>query len=174
VGSRAFVERHRAEAPIAVAFVFDAIGVRRTEPGTQTVPPGFEVVFPDEVQRLREREHRGDFVAVIADTSARGHADRIAAAAATIDLPSTVLALDRLWLHVPVAIDLRRSDHAPFWDAGVPALLVTDTAEFRTPTYHCKGALDERGTLDDAFARAVVASTTTAIAHALEPSASHP
>jgi Zn-dependent M28 family amino/carboxypeptidase len=174
VGSRAFVERHHGEAPIAVAFVFDAIGVRRTEPGTQTVPPGFEVVFPEEVQRLREREHRGDFVAVIADTSARGHADRIAAAAATIDLPSTVLALDRLWLHVPVAIDLRRSDHAPFWDAGVPALLVTDTAEFRTPTYHCKGAPDERGTLDDAFARAVVASTTTAIAHALEPSASHP
>lgn len=165
VGSRAFVERHRAA--LAVAFVFDAIGVRRTEPDTQRVPAGLEVVFPGEVQRLREREHRGDFIAVIADTSARGHADAIAAAAAAVDLPSTVLALDRLWLHVPVAIDLRRSDHASFWDAGVPALLVTDTAEFRTPTYHCKGAPDDRGTLDDAFATAVVASTTQAIASAL-------
>lgn len=167
VGSRAFVQRHLAQDPIAVAFVFDAIGVRRTAPDTQRVPAGFEVVFPDQVQRLREREHRGDFVALIADTSARGHAEAIAAAAATVDLPSSVLALDRLWLHVPVAIDVRRSDHASFWDAGIPAVLVTDTAEFRTPTYHCKGAPDERDTLDDAFATAVVASTTSAVVRAL-------
>ncbi|HET6582843.1 MAG TPA: M20/M25/M40 family metallo-hydrolase, partial [Nannocystaceae bacterium] len=167
LGSSAWVQQHRAEAPIAVAFVFDAIGVRRTEPGTQVVPAGFELLFPSEVERLRAREDRGDFVAVIVDSTGRAHADRIAAAAARVDLPTTVLSLDRLWLHVPVAIDLRRSDHAAFWDAGVPALLVTDTAEFRTPTYHCKGAPDEADSLDPAFARAVVAATGHAIVEAL-------
>jgi len=30
----------------------------------------------------------------------------------------------------------RLSDHAPFWDRGYPALLVTDTSFFRNPHYH--------------------------------------
>ena len=29
-----------------------------------------------------------------------------------------------------------RSDHAPFWSQGIPALMWTDTAEFRNPNYH--------------------------------------
>ncbi|MGI8934974.1 M28 family peptidase [Leptolyngbya sp. BC1307] len=32
--------------------------------------------------------------------------------------------------------DTRRSDHAPFWDADYPAVLVTDTAHLRNPHYH--------------------------------------
>ena len=32
--------------------------------------------------------------------------------------------------------DLRRSDHAPFWDIGVPSLFLTDCANFRNPYYH--------------------------------------
>jgi aminopeptidase YwaD len=32
--------------------------------------------------------------------------------------------------------ETRRSDHAPFWDAGYPAVLVTDTANLRNPHYH--------------------------------------
>ena len=29
-----------------------------------------------------------------------------------------------------------RSDHDPFWRKGIPALMWTDTAEFRNPNYH--------------------------------------
>lgn len=29
-----------------------------------------------------------------------------------------------------------RSDHAPFLLAGIPAVMVTDTANFRNPNYH--------------------------------------
>lgn len=32
--------------------------------------------------------------------------------------------------------DTRRSDHAPFWDQGYKALMVTDTANLRNPYYH--------------------------------------
>lgn len=32
--------------------------------------------------------------------------------------------------------DTRRSDHAPFWDEGYKALMVTDTANMRNPHYH--------------------------------------
>jgi len=32
--------------------------------------------------------------------------------------------------------DTRRSDHASFWDNGYRAIMLTDTANFRTPHYH--------------------------------------
>lgn len=32
--------------------------------------------------------------------------------------------------------DARRSDHALFWDIGIPAVMVTDTANYRNPNYH--------------------------------------
>ena len=44
---------------------------------------------------------------------------------------------------------LLRSDHAPFWRAGLPALMWTDTAEFRNPHYH--RATDTPETLDHDF-----------------------
>jgi hypothetical protein len=34
--------------------------------------------------------------------------------------------------------ETRLSDHASFWDAGQPALMVTDTAFFRNPNYHLR------------------------------------
>ena len=39
-----------------------------------------------------------------------------------------------------------RSDHAPFWWEGYPALFFTDTADFRNPHYHRR--TDTWGTLD--------------------------
>ena len=32
--------------------------------------------------------------------------------------------------------DARRSDHALFWNIGIPAVMVTDTANYRNPNYH--------------------------------------
>lgn len=49
--------------------------------------------------------------------------------------------------------DLTRSDHFPFWNAGVPALLWTDTGNFRNPHYH--RATDTPDTLDYPFMREV-------------------
>ena len=43
----------------------------------------------------------------------------------------------------------RRSDHAPFWDAGIPAVMVTDLAEYRNTNYH--RSTDVADTLDPAF-----------------------
>jgi Zn-dependent M28 family amino/carboxypeptidase len=46
----------------------------------------------------------------------------------------------------PLVQHFARSDHKPFWDAGVPAVQVTDTADFRNPHYH--RASDTPDTLD--------------------------
>jgi hypothetical protein len=45
--------------------------------------------------------------------------------------------------------DLNRSDHAPFWKAGIPAIMWTDTSEFRNPHYHRE--TDTPDTLDYDF-----------------------
>ncbi len=45
--------------------------------------------------------------------------------------------------------DLGRSDHLPFWNAGLPAVLWTDTGNFRNPHYH--GTTDTPDKLDYSF-----------------------
>ncbi|MGV6814080.1 MAG: hypothetical protein ACWA5W_03605 [Phycisphaerales bacterium] len=52
---------------------------------------------------------------------------------------------------VPVALPAKvpaiyRSDHANYWMIGVPAVMVTDTSEYRTPRYHRMSVVAE--TLD--------------------------
>jgi Zn-dependent M28 family amino/carboxypeptidase len=55
----------------------------------------------------------------------------------------------------------RLSDHASFWDAGWPALMVTDTAYFRNPNYHL--ASDGIDTLDFVFMAQLVMSLELAL-----------
>ncbi len=53
--------------------------------------------------------------------------------------------------------DSRRSDHAPFWDAGYRAIMLTDTANYRTPHYHKPS--DTLDTLNIPFAAEVSRAT---------------
>ena len=49
--------------------------------------------------------------------------------------------------------EARLSDHAPFWDQGLPALMITDTGFLRNPNYHLPS--DTMETLDFEFMRKV-------------------
>lgn len=49
----------------------------------------------------------------------------------------------------------QRSDHAPFWAAGYPAIQITDIAEFRNARHHCRFGQDTVDTLDPVFLRQV-------------------
>jgi hypothetical protein len=57
--------------------------------------------------------------------------------------------------------DTRLSDHASFWDAGLPALMITDTAFFRNPNYHLPS--DTIDTLDFTFMAQLVKSLELAL-----------
>ena len=50
--------------------------------------------------------------------------------------------------------DVRRSDHAAFWDEGYSAVMLTDTANFRNPHYH--QPTDTIETLDLNFLEGVI------------------
>ena len=53
------------------------------------------------------------------------------------------------------------SDHSPFWDRGLPALMVTDTAFLRNPNYHLP--TDTMETLDFEFMRKVAIGVLSSI-----------
>ncbi len=55
----------------------------------------------------------------------------------------------------------RRSDHASFWDLNYPAIMITDTANFRNPNYHKE--TDTLDTLDLEFATQVVKATLATV-----------
>ncbi|GJM20211.1 MAG: hypothetical protein DHS20C15_01260 [Planctomycetota bacterium] len=125
----------------------ETIAYRDTRPGSQELPPGFELLLdPGDV---------GDFLAVVGNMASQDLADAVA-------LGLTSLPPERLrtvaysgvpgngWL-VP---DTRRSDHASFWDIDVPAVMLTDTANFRNPHYHRSS--DRVETLDLEFLVAVL------------------
>ena len=64
--------------------------------------------------------------------------------------------------------ETRLSDHVAFWDAGLPAIMVTDTAFFRNPNYHLPS--DTIDTLDFTFMAQLVKSLELALLD-LPPSA---
>lgn len=107
----------------------------------------------------------GTFIGVVANTSSASLISDFETAASTY-VPS----LDLEWLEVAGTgtcfPDSRRSDHAPFWDEGYPAIMLTDTANFRNPNYHAVG--DTLSTLDLSFStdvtRAALAMVATRVA----------
>lgn len=168
VGSQAFVTQLVAdEENVVIDFTFDSIGFRSDEPDTQTVPNGFSGVFPDAYAQVEANEFRGDFAAIITNTLAHEHAVAVRDAAERISLSQVFLEIPAGLENSPAFGDLRRSDHASFWEGAYPAVFLTDTAEFRNEHYHCYGGPDVVADLDLQFAVDITRVTLEASAIAL-------
>ncbi len=61
----------------------------------------------------------------------------------------------------PFLTDILRSDHTPFWEIGIPALMVTDTANMRNSNYHTSH--DTIDTIDFDFLIDSIRSGTAAL-----------
>lgn len=127
-GSTEFVRRYLPQSGLTVRriHVLEMVGFRAAAPGSQKTPPGLPIALPD----------TGDFLGLVGSAAAAPLIDAALTAARTYVASLTVLGLKLppgAETQMPV---LRRSDHAPFWDAGIPAVQWTDTAEFRNPHYH--------------------------------------
>lgn len=101
----------------------------------------------------------GNFIGVIGNWPSRrfGHAI-LKGFRKNRDLPTESLFLPLDGWILP---ETRLSDHASFWDAGLPALMVTDTAFFRNPNYHLSS--DTIDTLDFTFMARLVKSLELAL-----------
>lgn len=166
VGSKAYAAEAAAaitqgSAPaIRAVYNFDMIGVKSDEPNSQAFPTGFDLLFPEEYVKLEANQFRGDFVFWVSDDTMAPAGAAMGALAETIGLPLIGSFLSDDFKSLDALSDLRRSDHAGFWDADIPAMFVTDTSEFRYPSYHCMdGGEDSLDKLDHGFAAQVVRVT---------------
>ncbi|WP_138499388.1 M28 family peptidase [Nostoc sp. PA-18-2419] len=101
----------------------EMLGYKDSTPGSQSYPPFLERFYPNS----------GDFIALIGNL--RTIADLIG-----MSRSIRRVGVSSQWLPVPnrglIVPQTRLSDHAPFWDLGYPAMMVTDTAFLRNPHYH--------------------------------------
>lgn len=77
----------------------------------------------------------GDFIAVVANANSLSLIEHFERAAADC-VPHLEVFSYKTPLNGYLLPESRFSDHAPFWDAGYPAVMVTDTAMLRNPNYH--------------------------------------
>jgi Zn-dependent M28 family amino/carboxypeptidase len=147
-GSRIFVEACQAAGDrVAGAIVLEMVGY--TAP-RQIYPP---------VLRFAGYPREGNFIGIVGNWRSRpfGRAvlrgfrknPRLPVESLFVPFDGRILPATRL------------SDHASFWDARLPAVMVTDTAFFRNPHYHMP--TDTIDTLDFAFMAGLVESLALAL-----------
>lgn len=158
-GSRRFARRARREGRQIVG-VLDLEMVGFTCP-RQRLPPGVP------------GRKTGDFIGVVGNKRSRSLLEAFVGSArrAVPDLPVETLVVKWNGYLLPI---VRLSDHAPFWDVGFPAVMITDTAFLRNPHYHQPS--DTLDTLDLPFLTQVATATAAAAADLARPDASgsHP
>src|ERR1700686_3889381 len=127
----------------------EMLGYTDHRPGSQQLPPHLKGLYPDV----------GDFIGVVGNEASRGLVETMTAGLRSIDgLPVQSLAVPGDGMLVPAT---RLSDHASFWDRGLPALMVTDTSFFRNPHYNQPS--DAPATLDYPFLAMVTAGVCAAV-----------
>jgi len=109
--------------PIRLMLSLEMLGYCDSTPGSQRYPAGLERFYPN----------RGDFIALIGNLTAIPDLIRLSSNIRKVGTPAEWLPVPNRGLIVP---QTRLSDHAPFWDNGYRAMMVTDTAFMRNPHYH--------------------------------------
>jgi Zn-dependent M28 family amino/carboxypeptidase len=138
IGSSYFAKKLKSAGSKVDAMVsLEMVGYTDTRPGSQKYPIGLRAFYPD----------RGDFIGVIGNWNSTSLLRRFARQMRQVrGLPVETLSVPGNGGLIPA---VRLSDHSPFWDAGYPALMVTDTSFFRNPHYH--GSTDILETLNHDF-----------------------
>jgi hypothetical protein len=171
-GSKALVKQFSQDWKIDGAIVFESIAYTATDPGTQEVPPRIGRLYPGQTRKIKDREFVGDWTLVLYQKSSALLARSFAEGLAYTSGPQTPIMMrdpmDIHWLRrvikrmIPSALGFGRSDHISFWEAGIPAIMISDTANFRNPHYH--QPTDTPETLDYERVAAIVGATAVTIA----------
>lgn len=158
-GSRDFVASRRAgkRMELSVAHVLEMVGFTATEQRLPPVPRWLLSSVPT----------TGDFIGVVANQRSIPYLRQVLEAARKHPHAPPMVGLKAYLGAERLLPDLGRSDHAPFWQAGIPSLMWTDTAEYRNPNYH--GPTDTPDTLDYAFMVRVASLLYRTVAGAVPP-----
>ena len=170
-GSRELVRLLAPQRRVRSAIIFETMAYGSKLPGTQKVPKALAHFYPEQAEKIRKREFRGDWTAVIYNNSALDMATAFGSALAHVAGPDAAILfrdlsdlpmIGGLLRLLPGIRHLSRSDHLSFWKAGIPAILITDTADFRNPNYH--QPTDTPDTLDYERIATIVQATAITVA----------
>ncbi len=170
-GSRELVRQLARGRNVQGAIIYETMAYGASAPNSQKVPPGLSLLYPQQVARMRRRQLRGDWTAVLYRRSALKIARSFGSALAHAAGDDSIMLLrditdlamiGALMKRLPFSAELQRSDHLSFWNAGIPAILITDTANFRNPNYH--RSTDTPDTLDYERVAAIVQATAVTVA----------
>jgi hypothetical protein len=156
LGSIDFVKQVSAAERLCIkcAHVLEMVGFASNEPNSQMTPAGLPIKIPT----------TGNFLGLLANGNSGNEMDHVLQNAKGYLPEFSVLGLHVLMGFEKILPVLQRSDHAPFWQAGIPSVMWTDTSEFRNPHYHRESDTPE--TLNYTFLRRVtqllIATTLTA------------
>lgn len=138
-----------ANRPVWGMVSLEMLGYCSHEPGSQAMPPELEGRYSDV----------GNFIGLVGNQNSSDMLQHFLKAFSSVQqLPSESLLVPDNGRPVPPT---RLSDHSPFWDAGYPALMITDTSFMRNPHYH--KASDTAETLDSEFLSKVTDGVTHAV-----------
>lgn len=146
MGSRVRARNARKNGERLDAMIcLEMVGYTCRSPGCQNYP------WP---LRFKNYPDRGDFIGIVGNGRSKGLVRAMETAfRKNPHLPVVTLAVPfNGWL-IP---SVRLSDHAPFWDRGYRAVMVTDSAFYRNPHYHTP--CDTMETLDFPFMAQLVKS----------------
>jgi Zn-dependent M28 family amino/carboxypeptidase len=123
IGSKDFASNHR----VSKAVVLEMVGYYSSDPGSQTMPAGFPKI------------DCGDFLSIIGNHQSENVGKILIQQAL-----KSALSLQLKEIKIPFGLEnkleslgnVTRSDHSSFWEKGIPAVMLTDTAEFRNKNYH--------------------------------------
>jgi hypothetical protein len=143
-GSTAYVESLNADAYPAAAIIFESIGFRSISL-KQHLPGSFRFLFRRAYNAIKRQDFEANSLLILSKGSSKQISRQLERSAAKHDIQLPILPLEVPWW-MPVVRNLRRSDHAPFWSHDIPAVMISDTANFRNPNYHTP--LDTADTID--------------------------
>jgi hypothetical protein len=138
VGSTFWVKNAlRTNMKFTGAFCLDPVGYTSDKEHSQTYPAGMDPKMA-ETQGVASSSI-GDFLSVIGDKNSTSLLKAFGSQVGSrlVDLPAACLQVPFSFEQIASNMrDLIRADHAPFWQHGIPALFLTDTADLRYPFYH--------------------------------------
>ncbi|MEL6903465.1 MAG: M28 family peptidase [Cyanobacteria bacterium J06606_4] len=125
VGSTTWAKHWREQAkPLHLMLSLEMLGYFCDEARSQHYPVELlSKLYPD----------TGNFIALIGNVATLFKMRAIKRQLVAVGAPCEWLPVVNRGKQIPAT---RRSDHAPFWDEGYPAIMVTDTANLRNPHYH--------------------------------------
>lgn len=130
MGSAVHARDPRLKDRIRLMVSLEMIGFFSEEPGSQEYPaPGLAALYPS----------RGNFIGVVSNLSSWQAAREVKGKmSGATDLPVYSMTM-------PAGLNgADWSDHRNYWSAGIPAVMVTDTAMLRNKAYHTAEDVPER------------------------------